>query len=100
MEERVRRTVTDIVEGVVGPGNARVQVTAEMDFNRVSETSERFDPEGRVVRSTSTSEEPAPPRWPQFAQGATAGGECAGWRGRRGRRRRHNPTTIPPARKP
>lgn len=56
-EERIRRTVTDIVEGVVGQGNARVQVTAEMDFNRVSETSERFDPEGRVVRSTSTTEE-------------------------------------------
>ncbi len=57
MEERIRRTVTDIVEGVVGQGNSRVQVTAEMDFNRVSETSERFDPEGRVVRSTSTTEE-------------------------------------------
>lgn len=57
VEERIRRTVTDIVEGVVGQGAARVQVTAEMDFNRVSETSERFDPEGRVVRSTSTTEE-------------------------------------------
>lgn len=56
-EERIRSTVTDIVEGVVGQGNARVQVTAEMDFNRVSETSERYDPEGRVVRSTSTTEE-------------------------------------------
>lgn len=56
-EERIRRTVTDIVEGIVGQGNARVQVTAEMDFNRVSETSERFDPEGRVVRSTSTTDE-------------------------------------------
>lgn len=56
VEERIRRTVTDIVEGVVGAGNARVQVSAEMDFNRVSETSERFDPEGRVVRSTSTTE--------------------------------------------
>jgi flagellar M-ring protein FliF len=50
VEERIRRTVTDIVEGVVGAGNARVQVSAEMDFSRVSETSERFDPEGRVVR--------------------------------------------------
>ncbi|HRE45195.1 MAG TPA: flagellar basal-body MS-ring/collar protein FliF [Terricaulis sp.] len=56
VEERIRRTVTDIVEGVVGAGNARVQVSAEMDFNRVSETSQRFDPEGRVVRSTSTTE--------------------------------------------
>lgn len=55
-EERVRRTVMDIVEGVVGPGNARVQVTAEMDFNRVTENSERYDPEGRVARSVRTSE--------------------------------------------
>jgi flagellar M-ring protein FliF len=57
VEERIRRTVTDIVEGVVGQGNARVQVSAEMDFSRVSETSERYDPEGRVVRSTSSTEE-------------------------------------------
>ncbi len=57
VEERIRRTVTNIVEGVVGQGNARVQVSAEMDFSRISETSERFDPEGRVVRSTSTTEE-------------------------------------------
>ncbi|MEZ5957570.1 MAG: flagellar basal-body MS-ring/collar protein FliF, partial [Hyphomonadaceae bacterium] len=56
-EDRIRRTVTDIVEGVVGQGNARVQVTADMDFNRVSETRQTYDPEGRVVRSTSTTEE-------------------------------------------
>lgn len=55
-EQRIRATVLDIVEGVVGPGRARVQVSAEMDFNRVTETAERFDPEGRVVRSTSTTE--------------------------------------------
>src|SRR5690606_3419464 len=71
MEERIRRTVTDLVKGVVGQGNARVQVTAEMDFNRVSETSERFDPEGRVVRSTSTTEETSANG--ARAQAATAG---------------------------
>ncbi|MET0182355.1 MAG: flagellar basal-body MS-ring/collar protein FliF [Caulobacterales bacterium] len=56
-EERIRNTVTNIVEGIVGSGNARVQVTADMDFSRVTETQDRFDPEGRVARSTSTSEE-------------------------------------------
>ena len=71
IEERIRRTVTDIVEGVVGAGNARVQVSAEMDFSRVSETSERFDPEGRVVRSTSTSESTASNA--ERAQGVSAG---------------------------
>ena len=70
IEERIRRTVTDIVEGVVGAGNARVQVSAEMDFSRVSETSERFDPEGRVVRSTSTTESTSTNA--ERAQGASA----------------------------
>lgn len=56
-EARIRSTVTDIVESIVGPGNARVQVSAEMDFSRVTETQDRFDPEGRVARSTSTTEE-------------------------------------------
>jgi flagellar M-ring protein FliF len=56
-ENRIRKTVQDIVEGVVGPGNARVQVTADLDLNRVTQASETFDPEGRVVRSTQTVEE-------------------------------------------
>lgn len=71
VEERIRRTVTDIVEGVVGQGAARVQVTAEMDFSRVSETSERFDPEGRVVRSTTSSEETS--NSAERSQGVSAG---------------------------
>jgi flagellar M-ring protein FliF len=62
--------VTDIVEGVVGQGNARVLVTAEMDFNRVSETTQRFDPEGRVVRSTTSSEETSTSA--ESARGVTA----------------------------
>jgi flagellar M-ring protein FliF len=70
-EERIRRTVTDIVEGVVGQGNARVQVTAEMDFNRVSSTTQTFDPEGRVVRSTSSTEETS--STPSSGGGSTAG---------------------------
>jgi flagellar M-ring protein FliF len=53
-EERIRHTVQNIVEGIVGPGAARVQVTAELDLNKVQQASETFDPEGRVVRSTQT----------------------------------------------
>jgi flagellar M-ring protein FliF len=71
VEEHIRGTVTDIVEGVVGTGNARVQVTADMDFNRVSETTEHYDPEGRVVRSTSTTESTANTN--ERPQGATTG---------------------------
>jgi flagellar M-ring protein FliF len=56
-ERRVRTQVEDIVASVVGRGRARVQVAAEMDFNRVQQTQEAFDPESRVVRSTQTRNE-------------------------------------------
>jgi flagellar M-ring protein FliF len=56
-ERRLREQVEAIVSSVVGPGRARVQVAADMDFNRVTQTSDTFDPEGRVVRSTQTREE-------------------------------------------
>src|SRR5262249_16139427 len=56
-ERRLREQVESIVTSVVGPGHARVQLTSEFDFNRVTQTSDRFDPEGRVVRSSQTREE-------------------------------------------
>jgi flagellar M-ring protein FliF len=56
-ERRLREQIESIVTSVVGPGRARVQLTADFDLNRVTETSDRFDPEGRVVRSSQTREE-------------------------------------------
>ena len=42
---------------VVGPGHARVQLSADFDFNRVIQTSDKYDPDGRVLRSSQTREE-------------------------------------------
>jgi flagellar M-ring protein FliF len=56
-ESRLRSEVEAIVSSVVGPGHARVQIAADFDFNRVTQTSDRYDPEGRVVRSSQTREE-------------------------------------------
>ncbi len=56
-ERRVREQVETIVSSVVGSGRARVEVSADFDFNRVTQTSEKFDPEGRVLRSSQTKEE-------------------------------------------
>jgi flagellar M-ring protein FliF len=56
-ERRLREQVEAIVSSVVGPGHARVQLTADFDFNRVTQTSEKYDPEGRVMRSSQTREE-------------------------------------------
>lgn len=56
-EERLRKRLQEIVEGIVGPGSARVQVSAEMDFSQVTETEEKFDPDQTTPRSTRTIEE-------------------------------------------
>ena len=56
-ERRLREQVESIVTSVVGPGRARVQLTAEFDFNRITQTLDKFDPESRVVRSSQTREE-------------------------------------------
>ena len=56
-EKRLREQVEAIVSSVVGPGRARIQVSADFDFNRITETSDKYDPEGRVVRSSQTREE-------------------------------------------
>src|SRR6478609_5856311 len=56
-EKRMRKQVEDIVSSVVGSGRARVQLSADFDFNKITQTSDRFDPDGRVLRSSQTREE-------------------------------------------
>ena len=58
-ERRLRAQIESIVSQVVGPGRARVQLSAEFDYNRITETFDKFDPEGRVLRSSQTREESA-----------------------------------------
>src|ERR1700686_4067754 len=56
-EKRIRNQVEAIVSSVVGAGRARVQLSADFDYNKVTQTSDKFDPEGRVLRSSQTREE-------------------------------------------
>ncbi len=55
-EGRLRKQVEGILSSIVGPGKARVQVAAELHFNRITQSSENFDPESQVVRSTQLTE--------------------------------------------
>ena len=57
IEDRVKNKVLEVVESITGPGAARVQVAAEVDFTRITQSSETYDPDGRVLRSSTTSEE-------------------------------------------
>ena len=52
IENRMRQRVEDLLANIVGAGRARVQVSAELDLSRSTKTSEVFDPDGQVVRST------------------------------------------------
>lgn len=54
-EAQLQARIKDIVEGVVGVGAARVQVTADIDHSRSTTQEMRYDPDGQVVRSTSTN---------------------------------------------
>ena len=54
-EAQLQARIKDIVEGVVGAGAARVVVTADIDHSRSTTQEQRFDPDGQVVRSTSTN---------------------------------------------
>ncbi len=56
-EKRMRNQVEAIVSSVVGAGRARVELSADFDYNKITQTSDRFDPEGRVLRSSQTREE-------------------------------------------
>src|SRR5246127_3948992 len=56
-EKRMRKEGEDTVSSVVGAGRARVQLSADFDYNKITQTSDKFDPEGRVLRSSQTREE-------------------------------------------
>ncbi len=56
-EKRMREQIETIVSSVVGSGRTRVQLSADFDYNKVTQTSDKFDPEGRVLRSSQSREE-------------------------------------------
>ena len=58
-EDSLRKTVKDLVEGVVGPGKARVNVSADVNLNRVTVQEDKYDPDGQVIRSTQSVDENA-----------------------------------------
>lgn len=60
LEQLYSRRILDILEPVVGPGNVKAQVTAELDFSQTESTSESHKPnqtpDAIVIRSQQVSE--------------------------------------------
>ena len=56
VEQSYRERIVDLLTPLVGAGNVRAQVVADLDFTVKEETREDYDPESTVVRSETVSE--------------------------------------------
>ncbi len=57
VEKNLSAKVERLLEGVLGPNKAHVQVSADLDFDQVDKTMEQYNPESKVVRSEERSDE-------------------------------------------
>jgi flagellar M-ring protein FliF len=53
-EMRLARAVEEMLEKTLGFGRVRAEASVRMDFDKVNETKEQFDPDGQVTRSSQT----------------------------------------------
>lgn len=56
IEGRLRKQIEFLITSIVGEDKVRVKVTAEIQLNSITESTETFDPDGQVVRSTQNNE--------------------------------------------
>ncbi len=56
-ENKLERTIVNLLERSVGMGRVSAEVNAEIDFDRIVTNSENYDPEGQVARSVQSIEE-------------------------------------------
>ena len=75
IERRMSKDIEDIVASIVGAGRVRVRVSADMDYSKITKTSDIYDPDGQVVRSTQLREERANATTPGGNGGVSVGNE-------------------------
>ncbi len=56
-ERRMVQEIESLLEKSVGPGRVRAEVSVEMNFDRITQSSETYDPEKSVIRSSQTVSE-------------------------------------------
>jgi flagellar M-ring protein FliF len=57
VEEYLSKKVETMLATVIGPGNAVVRVSAEIETEATTQLSEKYDPDGQVVRSQTQTED-------------------------------------------
>jgi len=56
-EQYLAKKAEGMLEKALGPGQAIVRVAAEINWDTITRTEEKFDPEGQVARSTTLNDE-------------------------------------------
>jgi flagellar M-ring protein FliF len=57
VEDYLGKKVETMLAAVIGPGNAVVRVSAEIETEATTQMSEKFDPDGQVVRNQTITED-------------------------------------------
>lgn len=56
-EDHLTKKAEGMLDKVLGPGQAVVRVSADINFDSLTRTEEKFDPEGQVLRSSILNDE-------------------------------------------
>ena len=57
LEQYLAKKAEGMLERALGPGQAIVRVAAEINWDTISRTEEKFDPDGQVAKSTTLNDE-------------------------------------------
>ena len=57
LEQYLAKKAQDMLEKVLGPGQAIVRVSADINYDTITKTEEKFDPDGQVIRQQTKNDE-------------------------------------------
>ena len=72
VEKELQRRVASILEPVVGLGNVKVRVAADIDFTKMDKVEQLYDPNSQVARSQQDTEEKSTTTTPAGIPGTTS----------------------------
>jgi flagellar M-ring protein FliF len=57
LEQYLAKKAQDMLDKVLGPGQAIVRVSADINYNTLTSTDEKFDPDGQVIRTQTKNDQ-------------------------------------------
>lgn len=57
LEQYLAKKAQDMLEKVLGPGQAIVRVSAEINYDTITRTEEKYDPDGQVIRTQTKDDD-------------------------------------------